>query len=104
VFLSHLAIASKVLASIQNPAIERTAIFYRQLLKINELWLTDAAAARRGKLLLGVLKVAEVRARIRGRVWITSWRPNSAPFWSVSTAYLSPRAGVRVVDERHAGD
>ncbi len=45
-FLSHLAIASKVLASIQNPAIERTAIFYRQLLKINELWLTDAATVR----------------------------------------------------------
>ena len=55
VFLSHLAIAGKVLASIQNPAIERTAIFYRQLLKINELWLTDIVSMRQGKRLPGLL-------------------------------------------------
>ena len=54
-FLTHLAVASKESASIRNPAIERTAIFYRQVFGIDEPWLTDAASARQGKRLPGLL-------------------------------------------------
>jgi site-specific recombinase XerD len=62
VFLSHLAIAGKVSASIRNPAKSALRFLYRQVLKIDETWLTDIAAVRKGKRLPGVLTVAEVQA------------------------------------------
>ena len=49
VFLTHLAIVGKVSASIRNPAKSALRFLYRQVLKINEPWLTDAASARQGK-------------------------------------------------------
>ena len=54
-FLTHLAVAGKESASIRNPAIERTAIFYRQVLEIDEPRLTDVASVRQGKRLPGLL-------------------------------------------------
>ena len=45
-FLTHLAIVDKVSASTRNPEKRALAIFYRQVLEINEPWLTDAAAVR----------------------------------------------------------
>ena len=59
-FLSHLVIAGKVSASIRNPAKSALRFLYRQVLKIDELWLTDVASVRQGKRLPGVLTVAEV--------------------------------------------
>ena len=55
VFLTRLAMASKVSASTRNPAKSALRFLYRQVLKINEPWLTDATAARQGKLLPGAL-------------------------------------------------
>ena len=60
VFLSHLAIAGKVSASIRNPAKSALRFLYRQVLKIDEPWLTDVAAAAAGQAFAGVLTVAEV--------------------------------------------
>ena len=54
VFLTHFAIAGKVSASIRNPAKSAPRFFYRQVLEINEPWLTDVASARQGKRLPGV--------------------------------------------------
>ena len=70
VFLSHLAIADKVSASIRNPAKSAPRFLYRQVLRIDELWLTVIASVRQGKRLPVVLTVAEVwgtLARIPGR-------------------------------------
>lgn len=53
-FLTHLAIAGKESASTRNRLRGRWDL-YRQVLEINELWLTDATAARRGKRLPGLL-------------------------------------------------
>ena len=44
-FLSHLAIAGKESASTRNPAKSVLRFLYRQVLKINEPWLTDVAGA-----------------------------------------------------------
>ena len=59
VFLSHLAIAGKESASTRNPAKSVLRFLYRQVLKIDEPWLTDVASVRQGKRLPGVLTVAE---------------------------------------------
>jgi hypothetical protein len=53
--LTHLAMASKVSVSTPNPAKSALRFLYRQVLEINELWLTDAAAVRQGKRLPGLL-------------------------------------------------
>jgi hypothetical protein len=42
VFLTHLAIAGEVSASPPNPAKSVLRFLYRQVLKIDESWLTDA--------------------------------------------------------------
>ncbi len=60
VFLSHLAIAGKVSASIRNQAKSALQFLYRQVLKIDEPWQTDLAAVRQDKHLPVVLTVAEV--------------------------------------------
>ena len=44
-FLTHLAIAGKESAFDPEPGEEGAAIFYRQVLEIDEPWLTDVAAA-----------------------------------------------------------
>jgi len=59
-FLTHLAIAGKVSASIRNHAKSAPRFLYRQVLKIDEPSLTDVAAARQGKRLLVVLTVAGI--------------------------------------------
>ena len=61
-FLTHLAIAGKVLASIRNPAKSALRFLYRQVIRIDESWLTDLESVREGKRLPGVLTVAEVQA------------------------------------------
>ena len=64
VFLTHLAIADKVSASIRNPAKRALQFLYRQVLKITEPWLTDVASVRQGKRLPGMRTVAEVWASV----------------------------------------
>ncbi len=63
-FLTHLAMSDKVLASIRNPAKSALRFLYRQAIKIYEPWLTDVAAMRQGKRLPGVQTVAAVRATL----------------------------------------
>ena len=50
-----------------EPGEEGAAIFYRQVLKINEPWLRDITSVRQSKRMPGVLTVTEVRA-VRARV------------------------------------
>jgi len=44
--LTHLAIAGKMSASTRNPAKSALQFLYRQVLEINEPWLTNAASVR----------------------------------------------------------
>ena len=60
VYLTHLGIIDKVSVSIRNPAKSAPRCLYRRVLRFDETWLTDVAAARQGKRLPGVLTVAEV--------------------------------------------
>lgn len=60
VFLWHLAIAGKASAFTRNHAKSAPRFFYRQVLKINEPWLTDATAARQGKRLPGLLTMVRL--------------------------------------------
>ena len=55
VFLTRLAMASKVSASTRNPEKRALRFFYRQALEIDEPWMTDVASMRQGKRLPEVL-------------------------------------------------
>ena len=48
-FLTHLAVAGKVLASTQNQAKSALLFLYREVLGIDLPWLGDIASARQGK-------------------------------------------------------
>ena len=73
-FLTHLAIAGKVSASIRNPAKSAPRFLYRQVLKIGESWLTDVASVRQGKRLPWVRALthdgaARHRSPLQGGFW-----------------------------------
>jgi hypothetical protein len=74
VFLTYLAIVGKVSASTRNPAKRALPFLYRQVLKINESWLTDVASERQGKRLPVVRALthdgaARRRSPLQGGFW-----------------------------------